>query len=814
MTLNFKSILNYCKTVFIPHALVVIGFALGSVFYFYPVLQGKVIYQSDIVQYRGMSKQFLDYQDRKGDAVYWTDSAFGGMPTYQLGAEYPDQWIKYIDKVLRFLPRPADYLFLYLLCFYILMLVVLKGDRALSILGAVGFGLATYHLVILGVGHNAKAHAIAYMPLVLSGLLLLFQKRTALGFVVLSLGSGLEIAANHFQMTYYLAFLILAVGIYYAIEYYRQNQFHKFLKMAGLGLIAGLLALGMNATSILATSEYAKESTRGDNLLTTSPDGSALTRRSGLEYDYITEYSYGISESLNLLIPGLLGGSNNEKLNAEASSVDYLLTHYNISSQEAIDFAGKLMYWGNQPFVAAPAYVGIILMLFFAVYMRLSKSKSKYWLLGTCLLALMLSWGKNLELLTNIFIDYVPLYNKFRAVSSIQVIISLLIPVGAMLGLKLLLSEKISTIDKIKSLKQVSLAFLALFLLVFIFRGNGLDFIGSSDSYIKSNYGPDLLRSVRLDRESLFISDLIRSAVLSGLTILSLYFYLKQSIGRNLLLVLLFGYIVFDLSGVGKRYVSADDFTLKSAMNTPFEASQADKTILKDSTHFRVLDLTSNPFNSARASFFHLSFGGYHAAKPNRAQHLFDYHLSQNNASVLNLLNIKYLIQTDESGSPVSFQNEGALGNAWFIKQLKVSHTEDEFLASLDSLNVAQEASVLSNYSGSTKFFELNGQESIQLTSYKMDQLTFESNNNFDGFAVFSEMYYSKGWVAAIDGKPSPIIRVDYAMRGIEIPKGKHKITMSFNPKVISVGRMMSLGSLIFLLAMCLILKPVWKKGL
>jgi len=814
MTFNFNSFFAHFKTVFFPHAIVIIGFALGSVLYFYPILQGKVIYQSDIVQYRGMSKQYLEYQDSKGEGVYWTDSAFGGMPTYQLGAEYPNHWIKYIDKGLRFLPRPADYLFLYLLCFYILMLVVLKGDRGLAILGAVGFGLMTYHLVILGVGHNAKAHAIAYMPLVLSGLLLLFQKRPKVGFILLTLGSGLEIAANHYQMTYYLAFVMLVVGVYYAIEYCRNNQFKQFFKTAGLGLIAGLLALGMNATGILATSEYSKESTRGVNLLTTSPDGTPLTHQSGLEYDYITEYSYGISESLNLLIPGLFGGSNREALTTEANSVDYLLTHYNISSQEAIDFAGRLMYWGEQPFVATPAYVGIILVFLFALYMLMSKSKSKYWLLGVCLLALMLSWGKNFELLTNLFIDYVPVYNKFRAVSSIQVVISLLIPIGAMLGLKLMLSDRITVIDKIRSLKHVSIAFLTLFLLVFILKNNGLDFVGSSDGFIKSNYGPDLLRSVRLDREALFTSDLIRSLVLLGLTVLTLYFYLKQSIQRNLLLILLFGYIVFDLSGVAKRYVSADDFTLKSAMTKPFDASQADKTILKDSTHFRVLDLTGNPFNSARASFFHRAFGGYHAAKPSRAQHLFDYHLSQNNSSVLNLLNVKYIIQTDESGSSVPFQNEGAMGNAWFIKELEINYSEDEFLASLDSLDVAQQASVLASYSGKKEIFELNGQESIQLTSYKMDELTFESSNNFDGFAVFSEMYYSKGWVATIDSKPSPIIRVDYAMRGLEVPKGNHKITMSFAPKVIGMGRIISLSTLLVFLVMCLVLMPVWKKRL
>ena len=797
MHLNFKSLPSFFKSAVCPHALIILGFALGSVLYFYPVLEGKVMDQSDIVQYRGMSKQFLDYQTEKGEAVYWTDSAFGGMPTYQLGAKYPYHWVKLLDQGLRFLPRPADYMFLYLLSFYILMLVVLKGDRALSVIGAVGFALMTYHLVILGVGHNAKAHAIAYMPLVVAGLLLLFKNRPLLGFVLLTLASGLEIAANHYQMTYYLAFVLLFIGIYFAVKYFQNQQIKLYFKTVGLGLIAGILALAMNATGLLATSAYAKESTRGANLLTTGPDGQPLSHESGLDLDYITAYSYGIGESLNLLVPGLYGGSNSEKLSTDAASVKYLLSNFDISKQEAIDFAGRLMYWGEQPFVAAPAYLGIILVFLFVLFLVMDKSKLKYWLLGVCLFALMLSWGKNFEFLTNLFVTYFPMYNKFRAVSSIQVILSLLVPIGAMLGMKLVLSDQLEDHVKIKYLKQTSISFLILFGLLYVLKGSGFDFVGTSDGYIKSTYGPDLLRSLRLDREALFQSDLIRSVVMLSLAILSLYFYINKAIRKNVLIVLLFGYVVFDLSTVARRYVSAENFTTKSAMSAPFQASQSDKSILKDSTHFRVLDLSNNPFNSAKASYFHKAFGGYHAAKPKRAQHLFDYHLSQNNSSVLDLLNIKYIIQTDETGKSVTYQNEGALGHAWFVEKLISTASEDEFLASLNDINPSQEASVLSSDLQENSVYNLNGEEAIELISYQMDQLVFESHNAFNGYAVFSEMYYSDGWIATIDGQVVPIERVDYAFRGIEVPKGKHTIIMRFDPQVIYSGKTISLIALV-----------------
>src|SRR5690606_16675759 len=413
---------------FLPHVLVIIGFVAISLAYFSPVLSGKQIFQSDIMQYIGMSKQQNDFREATGKETYWTNSAFGGMPTYQLGAKYPHNYIKELDLTLRFLPRPADYLFLYLAGFYVLLLV-LKVDYKLAILGALAFGFSTYLIIILGVGHNSKAHAIAYMPLVLSGIILTFQKKYIFGFLLTTIAMGLEIVANHFQMTYYLMFLILILGIAYLVDAYKKNLLPHYFKSVGILLTAVILAVALNATNILATQEYAKESTRGKSELTTNPDGSPKEVTSGLDKDYITQYSYGILETFNLFIPRFMGGGSIEHLGKNSET-------YKLTNSE-----DSLTYWGDQPGVEGPAYLGAVIVFLFVFALFLVKGRLKWWLVGGSVWSLLLSYGNNFGLLTDFFIDYVPLYSKFRAVTSIQVILELCIPILAIFGLVKLLND-------------------------------------------------------------------------------------------------------------------------------------------------------------------------------------------------------------------------------------------------------------------------------------------------------------------------------------------------------------------------------------
>ena len=371
MKLSFKE--------FLPHILMVFGFVVVSLLYFNPVLSGKQIFQSDIKHYIGMAKQQNDFRDSTGEETYWTNSAFGGMPTYQLGAHYPHNYIKKLDSVLRFLPRPADYLFLYFIGFYILLLT-LKVDFKLAALGALAFGFSTYLIIILGVGHNSKAHAIAYFPLVLSGIILTFRQKYVLGFLLTAIAMGLEIGTNHPQMTYYLMLLVIILGIAYLIDAYKKKVLPHFFKSVGLMIVAVILALGLNATNTLATQEYVKESTRGKSELTINPDGSSKETTSGLDKEYITEYSYGIGESFNLFIPRFMGGGGYEDVGKDSASYDYF-TSLGASPIQALEQTKQMpTYWGDQPIVEAPAYVGAVIIFLFVFALFLVNGRLKWWL--------------------------------------------------------------------------------------------------------------------------------------------------------------------------------------------------------------------------------------------------------------------------------------------------------------------------------------------------------------------------------------------------------------------------------------------------
>ncbi len=779
-----------------PHILIFILFVVASVAYFSPILQGKQIKQSDIAQYIGMSKQFKAFNKATGTETYWNDAAFGGMPTYQLGAQYPHNYIKKIDHLIRFLPRPADYVFLYFICFYALLLV-LKVDWRFALLGSLAFGFSTYFIIILGVGHNAKAHAIAYMPLVLAGIFLVFQKRYIFGFLLTALAMGLELSANHFQMTYYLLLLVLVIGIVFLIEAFKNKQLPHFFKSVGILSVAVILALGLNATNLMATSEYANFSTRSKSELTINADGSQKVQQEGLDKSYITEYSYGIGESLNIFVPRLFGGSNNEPIAKDAVSVKQMQKMFKISTPEAQAFSGQLMYWANQSYVAAPAYIGAVVIFLFVLALFLVKGRMRRWIVAGGILVLLLSWGKNFSILTNFFIDYVPFYNKFRAVSSIQVILEMIIPLFAVIGLYRFIQDYEQKEEKLKALKYTVGITAGLGILFYLLKGSLFDFVSPRDGMLIENYGPDFIHAIKAQREALFTGDVLRTLAFVLFTATALWLYLKDKMKENIVLLVIGCLLVFDLVGVDKRYVNEENFVNVSEVNTPFRASQADTDILKDKTQYRVLDLSGNPFNSARASYFHKAFGGYHAAKPKRAANLFEFYISKNKVSVVNMLNIKYIIQ-ENKGRKVALNNPYANGNAWFVKKLKTVATADEEILALDKMDLKNEAVVNVSRIISEKY-TVDSLAIIKLTAYKPNHLKYESNNTNDGFVVFSEMYYKDGWEATIDGVKTPIVRANYALRGLLVPKGKHKIAFKFEPQVIKKGSRIALASSILL---------------
>lgn len=781
-----------------PHAIAVLGFILISLIYFYPVLQGKKIAQSDIAQYIGMAKEQIDFRSIENVEPYWTNSAFGGMPTYQLGANYPHEYISKIDSVLRFLPRPADYLFLYFLGFYVLLLV-LKSDPLKAFFGALAFGFSTYLIIILGVGHNAKAHAIAYMPLVVAGILLVFQRRFIVGGLLTMIAASLELNANHPQMTYYLLFLILIITVYYSFKYVKEKEIKSLFTAFGIFAITGILAIGANATSLLATAEYTKYSTRGKNELTFSPDGSKSATDNGMTRDYITEYSYGISESFNLISPRIFGGSNGENIGTNTSMYEFLIGK-SVPEEQAKDFVSSMpAYWGDQPIVAAPAYVGAVVFFLCLIALFLDNRKIKYVFIAGAVFSLLLSWGKNFPILTDFFIDTIPLYNKFRAVSSIQVILELCIPVLAIMGLQSFFKE-----EKEQQLKGLYLSGGVFFgIIVFLIAiKSQFSFSGGSDDYYLQNYGTEFMNALKEDRKSLYSADLLRSGFLVLLAFGLLWIFIKNKISKSTAIILVGIIMISDLFFIDKNYVNAKSFVSPSEVDVPFQPTASDLEILRDTSHYRVFEVNGN-MSSSRASYFHQSIGGYSAVKPRRMQQLFDYQIAKNNMEVLNMLNTKYIIQTDKEGKEFPTYNPNYNGNAWFVQKVKLVNSPDEEMKALDKLDSKNEAVVNQKEFGiqlKTNSFVKDTLSSIKLISYKPNHLKYVSNNANQGLAVFSEMYYADGWNATIDGKATSHFRADYVLRAMEIPAGKHTIEFKFEPQVVKTGSTISFISFIMMI--------------
>ena len=783
-----------------PHAIAILGFIFISLIYFYPVLQGKKIAQSDIAQYTGMAKEQIDFRASENSEPYWTNSAFGGMPTYQLGANYPHEYINKLDSALRILPRPADYLFLYFLGFYVLLLV-LKADPLKAFFGALAFGFSTYLIIILGVGHNAKAHAIAYMPLVVAGVLLVFQRRFLVGGLLTMFAAALELNTNHPQMTYYLLFLILIITAFYIYKQLKDKEYKSLFTAFGIFVIAGILAIGANATSLLATAEYAKYSTRGKSELTFSPDGSKSTSDNAMTHDYITEYSYGIAESFNLISPRIFGGSNGENIGANTNMYEFLIGK-SVPEDQAKEFVSSMpAYWGDQPIVAAPAYIGAVVFFLCLVALFLDKRKIKYVFVAGTVVSLILSWGKNFPILTDFFIDTIPMYNKFRAVSSIQVILELCIPVLAIMGLQSFFKE-----EKAQQLKGLYLSggvFFGIIAFLIAIKSQ-FSFSGGSDAYYLQNYGSEFINALKEDRKSLYSADLLRSGFLVLLAFGLLWFFVKNKISKSTAVILVGIIMISDLFFIDKNYVNAKSFVSPSEVDVPFQPTAYDLEILRDTSHYRVFEVDGN-MSSARASYFHQSIGGYSAVKPRRMQQLFDYQIAKNNMEVLNMLNTKFIIQTDKEGKEFPTYNPNHNGNAWFVQKVKFVNSPDQEMKALDSLDskkvvVVNQPEFGPFFKGDLTSFNVDSTATIQLLSYQPNHLKYVSNNSNPGVAVFSEMYYADGWNATIDGESASHFRADYALRAMKIPAGKHSIEFKFEPQVVKTGSTIALISFILMI--------------
>jgi hypothetical protein len=635
-------------------------------------------------------------------------------------------------------------------------------------------------------------------------MVLVFDKKYLPGFVLTAIALALEIAASHPQMTYYLFLMGLIYGIILGMDAIRNKFLPDFLKSTGLILLAAILALGINASSLLSTKEYASESTRSKTELTINPDGTKREQSTGLTKDYITEYSYGLLETFDLFIPRFMGGSNNEKLDKDSEIYSFLKDK--AGRNQALEFAENApMYWGEQPIVAAPAYLGAVVLFLFFLGMFLVKNNVKKWLVAATIFSILLSWGKNFGVLTDLFIDYVPLYNKFRAVSSIQVIAELAVPLLGILGLHELFGKSINAADKQNAIKWSLLITGGLALLFFVLGPSLFTFESFRDQTFES-MAPGFADVLIADRKSIFRADSLRSVILVLLAASVLWFYVKQKLNRNSAFAILLLLVLFDLVLVNKRYVNDEDFISSKKLENPFPMTEVNSAILKDPGHYRVMNFTVNPMNDGSTSFYHNSIGGYHAAKPRRYQELFDFQIAKNNLEVLNMLNTKYFIFPDENNIPRVQLNEEANGNAWFVEEVKIVAGADEEIRALDSLKTKKTAVLEKEFSKAVNSLILSKDStaSIMLKKYLANDMLYESISSVDRLAVFSEVYYKNGWNAYIDGVPSPHFRANYLLRAMVIPKGKHEIRFKFEPEVIKTGTQIALISYALLLVILL----------
>jgi len=774
---------NYNTQVFINHGFAFLLFVIITLCYCWPVLDGQRINQSDYKQFLGMSKEIVDYRLDTGEEVLWTNSMFGGMPAYQISVFYANNILVHIDKLFQlYLPRPIGILFLYFIGFYILLLS-LKINPHLSLLGALGFGLSSYLFIILEVGHNTKAHAIAYMAPALSGMIYLFRNQNtsvryqSLGFLIAFLFLGLHLRANHLQITYYFLFILFGFWINYLLNVFKTKQFKGFIRATLLLVIAGLLAVGINLGSIWSTYDYSQYTTRGQSDLSSFSDNTTT----GLDKDYATAYSYGKVETFNLLFPNFVGGPSVGEL-SKKSHVYKALRENGISKKDRNAFIKSVpLYFGPQIFTAGPVYMGAVIWFFFLIGCFTIKKPVKWVLLGLVVFSFVLAWGKYFPFITNLFLDYFPLYNKFRTVSMILVIAQFSIPLLAILGLQDFLSKSDIDIQREKIIGKSALILTSIALFFLCFSNLLFDFKSFSDNQFPSWFVEALIQ----DRQNLFKVDVLRSLMFIFLATSILYFFVKRQLfhTQKRWIYLLAFIVLIDMWFVNKRYFNSTDFIEKSKLEIPFQEQDFDRLIKKDTTIYRVYNLNERLDQGARTSYFHHSLGGYHGAKLGRYQEMIDMHIVKGNLHVLNMLNTKYLISSNESGQAVVEENTSALGNAWFVDNINWVSNADQEILSLNHINPKHTVTINKNYQIGIDSVNYDPSGTIKLDAYKPNRLVYYSSLKTKGLAVFSEIFYPKGWNAYIDGVLVEHFPVNYILRGLVIPSGDHEIVFEFKPK-------------------------------
>ncbi len=815
--INIQSSIKKC----LPDVLAVLLFAILAFAYFFPAdIEGRILYRHDASAGRGAGQEGIEYREKTGERSRWTNALFGGMPTYQMAPSYGSTEVltKAVNAYHLWLPENVWYVFAYLLGFYIL-LRAFDFRQHLAALGSIIWAFSTYFLIIIAAGHIWKVWALAYLPPMIAGIVLAYRGKYLWGLLLTAIFTAFEINANHVQMTYYYLFIILLMGIAWLVEAIKEKQMARFLKATGVVALGAAIGVCINLSNLYHTWEYSQESMRGKSELV--KQNSSNQTNSGLERDYITQWSYGIGETWTLLVPNTKGGAS-----VSLSQSEKAMEHAQSDFMPIYQQLGQ--YWGEQPGTSGPVYVGAFVLMLFILGLLIVKGPMKWALLAATILSILLSWGKNFMGFTDFFLDYVPMYAKFRTVASILVIAEFTIPLLAMLALKELMDKP----ELLKPrMKYVGISFLltgGIALLFAVMPSMFFDsFISSSElraiQSLPAEYIQPLVANLTEMRKAVFTADAMRSFYIilvgTGVLLAVVFGKLKKEYAVGIILVL----CLVDLWTVNKRYLNDDMFVPEAEREAPQAKTQTDELILRDqSLDYRVLNLASNTFNENETSYYHKSIGGYHAAKLRRYQEMIEQYISpemqalfgavskaggdmtQVNGDsiypVLNMLNTKYFIFPLEGGQTVPIQNPYVYGNAWLVDKLSYVSNANEEMDAVGKIDLRHEAVA------DAKFKEQLGEavvqdtaSTVQITGYEPNRLNYEVNSGKGGVLVFSEIYYP-GWTATVDGEPVELGRVNYILRAMNIKPGKHQVELAFFPKTVKTTETIAYVAYVLLL--------------
>ncbi len=789
----------------LPHIIAFVVFLIAMSVYFSPVFSGKSLVQTDVIQFKGALKEARDYQEQEGVDIQWSGSTFSGMPV----------WMGLTDNIFHAFHRAFKAVFAepILLCFlsftgFYILLSIFGASPWLAFVGGAAYALSTFTYQSIVAGHINKVFAMAYMSPVLAGVLLIIRQRYLWGIVLAGFALGMQIFYGHIQISYYLTIMILILSLVYAIYAIKHKEIKQMLITAGILAGVALIGIGGNTAKLWTLAEYGESTIRGGSELS-----AKQTEGGGLDKEYALSYSYGIWETFNLFIPRFMGGGSVEPLGESSETYQALISH-GVQRQQAEQFTENIpTYWGTQPFTVGPVYIGAVAIFLFVLGLFLIKGYIKWWIVICTTLAILLSWGRNLEWFTDIFFYYVPLYNKFRTVTMVLTIVQITVPLLGFIGLIQIVQGKIEKKKIINSLKYAFGICGGIALFFALLGGSLFDFTSGSDANLSQAVGGAdwLVEAVREDRASMLQADAWRSLIFVALTAAAIYFFATEKLKAVYLFVVL-GVLVFaDLWPMDKKYLGNDDFTTQSRLiRDAFTPTQADTQILKDEGHYRVFNLTprNGPFNDGVTSYFHKSIGGYSAIKLGRYQELIEAHLSQNNRAVLDMLNAKYFIVPGQNNAPVAQRNPGALGAVWFVNDFEMVENADAELAALEGLQPAETAIIDQRFAEQVEGLSIQSSpnDTIYLESYHPDKMVYHANTSSERLAVFSEIYYQPGWQAYVDGQPVEHFRANYVLRAMRVPAGEHTITFAFMPTSVYAGKTISIIASIILVVLTILI--------